>query len=67
MARTYAVGGGVGISLGNISPRGAEVNNNARTTTGAVSFMPLYSLTTETIGQEGRRGALMLSIPEYTS
>jgi ribonucleoside-diphosphate reductase alpha chain len=63
MARTYSVGGGVGISLRNIRPRGTEVNNNARTTTGAVSFMPLYSLTTETIGQEGRRGALMLSIP----
>lgn len=63
MARTYSVGGGVGISLRNIRPRGTEVNNNARTTTGAVSFMPLYSLTTKTIGQEGRRGALMLSIP----
>jgi ribonucleoside-diphosphate reductase alpha chain len=63
MAKTYAYGGGVGISLRNLRPRGATVHNNARTTTGAVSFMPLYSLTTETIGQEGRRGALMLSIP----
>jgi ribonucleoside-diphosphate reductase alpha chain len=63
MAKTYAYGGGVGISIRNLRPRGAEVHNNARTTTGAVSFMPLYSLTTETIGQEGRRGALMLSIP----
>lgn len=63
MAKTYAYGGGVGISLRNIRPRGAKVHNNARTTTGAVSFMPLYSLTTETIGQEGRRGALMISIP----
>lgn len=63
MAKTYAYGGGCGISLRNVRPRGAEVHNNARTTTGAVSFMPLYSLTTETIGQEGRRGALMISIP----
>lgn len=63
MAKTYAYGGGVGISIRNIRPRGAEVHNNARTTTGSVSFMPLYSLTTETIGQEGRRGALMISIP----
>jgi ribonucleoside-diphosphate reductase alpha chain len=63
MAKTYAYGGGVGISLRNLRPRGAVVHNNARTTTGAVSFMPLYSLTTLTIGQEGRRGALMLSIP----
>lgn len=63
MARTYSYGGGVGISLRNIRPRDARVHNNARTTSGAVSFMPLYSLTTETIGQNGRRGALMLSIP----
>lgn len=63
MARTYSYGGGVGISIRNIRPRGARVHNNARSTTGAVSFMPLYSLTTETIGQHGRRGALMISIP----
>lgn len=63
MAKTYAYGGGVGISLRKIRPRDAVVHNNARTTTGAVSFMPLYSLTTETIGQQGRRGALMISIP----
>lgn len=63
MAITYSVGGGVGISLRNLRPRGAKVHNAARTTTGAVSFMPLYSLTTELIGQEGRRGALMISIP----
>lgn len=63
MAKTYAYGGGCGISLRYIRPRGAKVYNNARSTTGAVSFMPLYSLTTETVGQEGRRGALMISIP----
>lgn len=63
MAKTYAYGGGVGISIRNLRPRKSKVHNNARTTTGAVSFMPLYSLTTETIGQEGRRGALMISIP----
>lgn len=63
MARTYSYGGGCGISLRDIRPRNAEVHNNARTTSGAVSFMPLYSLTTETIGQNGRRGALMISIP----
>ncbi len=63
MARTYSYGGGCGISLRNLRPRNAEVHNNARTTSGAVSFMPIYSLTTETIGQNGRRGALMISIP----
>lgn len=63
MARTYSYGGGVGISLRNLRPRDSVVHNNARTTSGAVSFMPIYSLTTQTIGQNGRRGALMLSIP----
>lgn len=63
MARTYSVGGGVGISIRKLRPRGTEVNNNARTSTGATSFMNLYSVTTKTIGQEGRRGALMISIP----
>lgn len=63
MAKTYAYGGGCGISIRNLRPRNSVVHNNARTTTGAVSFMPLYSLTTETIGQQGRRGALMISIP----
>jgi ribonucleoside-diphosphate reductase alpha chain len=62
MARTYSYGGGVGIDISELRPRGAKVHNNARSTTGAVSFMPLYSLTTEAIGQEGRRGALMISI-----
>ena len=63
MAKTYSMGGGVGISIGNLRPRGMAVNNTARTTSGAVSFMELYDLTTGLIGQAGRRGALMLSIP----
>lgn len=63
MARTYSYGGGCGTSLGNLRPRGAEVNNSAKMTTGAVSFMDLYSLTTGLIGQNARRGALMLSMP----
>ena len=63
MAITYSVGGGCGTSLRYLRPRGAQVHNAARSTSGAPSFMDLYSLTTELIGQEGRRGALMLSIP----
>lgn len=63
MAKTYSMGGGVGISIGNLRPRGMAVNNTARTTSGSVSFMELYDLTTGLIGQAGRRGALMLSIP----
>lgn len=62
VARTFSYGGGVGIDLSNLSPRGAKLNNAAKQTTGAVSFMDLYSLVSELIGQDGRRGALMLSL-----
>jgi len=62
LARTLSYGGGVGIDVSKLAPRGAKVNNAAKTTSGAVSFMDLYNLTTDLIGQEGRRGALMLSI-----
>lgn len=62
LARTYSYGGGCGVDISNLRPRGAKVNNSARETTGAVSFMELYDLTTSIIGQNGRRGALMLSI-----
>jgi len=63
LARTFSYGGGVGIDIGNLAPRGARVNNAAKTTSGAVSFMDLYSAVTGLIGQSGRRGALMISIP----
>lgn len=63
LARTYSYGGGCGIDIGKLAPRGAAVNNAAKETSGAVSFMDLYNLTTELIGQNGRRGALMISIP----
>ena len=62
MARTFSYGGGVGIDISNLSPRGAKVNNTAKQTSGAVSFMDLFSMTTGLIGQNGRRGALMISI-----
>lgn len=63
MARTYSYGGGCGTDLGKLAPRGASVNNAAKTTSGAVSFMDLFSITTGLIGQQGRRGALMLTMP----
>lgn len=63
MARTYSYGGGCGTSLEFLRPRGSKVNNSAESTSGAVSFMELYSLTTGLIGQAGRRGALMLTLP----
>jgi ribonucleoside-diphosphate reductase alpha chain len=64
-ARTYSRGGGVGIDITPLRPRGAPVHNAARTSTGAVSFMELFSLTTGLIGQEGRRGALMITIADH--
>lgn len=62
LARTYSYGGGCGVDISKLSPRGARVNNAAKETTGSVSFMDLYSMVTGLIGQNGRRGALMLSI-----
>ena len=62
LARTFSYGGGVGIDLSKLAPRGAKVNNSAGESTGAVSFTDLYSMVTGLIGQQGRRGALMLSL-----
>ena len=61
-ARVFSFGGGVGFDISNLRPNGMKVNNSAKTTTGAVSFMDLYSLTTEIIGQNNRKGALMLTM-----
>lgn len=62
LARTYSYGGGCGVDISKLAPRGARVNNTAKETSGSVSFMDLYSMVTGLIGQNGRRGALMLSI-----
>lgn len=62
LARTYSYGGGCGVDISKLAPRGAKVNNAAKETTGSVSFMDLYSMVTGLIGQAGRRGALMLSL-----
>ncbi len=61
-ARTYSLGGGVGTDISILRPKGAPVNNSALYSTGSVSFMDLFSMTTGTIGQAGRRGALMITI-----
>ena len=53
---------GVGLDLSDLRPEGAAVNNSARTTTGAWSFADLYSYVCRMIGQNGRRGALMVSM-----
>ena len=62
LARTYSYGGGCGIDISNLRPKDAIVHNAAESTSGAVSFMDLYSYITGLIGQSGRRGALMISI-----
>lgn len=62
LARTYSYGGGCGIDVSKLRPKGSKVNNAARTTSGTVSFMDFFSYVTGLIGQEGRRGALMISI-----
>ena len=62
LARTYSYGGGCGVDISKLSPKGAKVNNAAKETSGATSFMELYNLTTGLIGQNGRRGALMISM-----
>ena len=63
LARTFSYGGGCGIDIGKLCPKDAKVNNTAKKSSGAVSFMDLYNLTTALIGQNGRRGALMISMP----
>lgn len=54
--------GGVGITLEVLRPSQAKVNNAAQTSTGAVSFAPRYSASTREVAQDGRRGALMISM-----
>lgn len=74
LARTYSYGGGCGIDISKLAPAGARVRNQAKSTSGAVSFMDTFSQVTHQIGQHGRRGALMISIdarhpdlPEFIS
>jgi ribonucleoside-diphosphate reductase alpha chain len=60
IARTYSYGGGQGLNLSNIRPKGAKVNNSSNTTPGVMVFAEKYSHTTLNTQQDSRRGALML-------
>ena len=60
IARTYSYGGGQGMNLSKIRPKGAKVNNSSNTTPGVMVFAEKYSHTTLNTQQESRRGALML-------
>lgn len=62
LATIFSRGGGVGIDISKLRYKGAPVRNSAETTTGAVSFMQLYDITTAIIGQRGRRGALIITM-----
>ncbi|MFP4178333.1 MAG: adenosylcobalamin-dependent ribonucleoside-diphosphate reductase [Acholeplasmataceae bacterium] len=60
IARTYSYGGGQGMNLSRIRPKGAKVNNSSNTTPGVMVFAEKYSHTTLNTQQDNRRGALML-------
>lgn len=60
IARTYSYGGGQGMNLSKIRPRGSKVNNSSNTSPGVMVFAEKYSHTTLNTQQENRRGALML-------
>jgi len=62
MAQLFKRRCGVGVDLSNLRPNGATVSNSAGTTSGAVSFMNRFSNTTREVAQNGRRGALMLTM-----
>lgn len=62
MAQLFKRRCGVGIDLSTVRPAGMSVSNAAGTTTGAVSFMERFSNTTREVAQNGRRGALMITL-----
>jgi ribonucleoside-diphosphate reductase alpha chain len=62
LAQLYKRRCGVGFDLSSLRPDGMNVNNAARTTTGAWSFADFFSEVTRKIGQSGRRGALMITL-----
>ena len=62
LARISSYGGGSGIAIDNLRPKGAPVNNSALTSTGAVSFLNIFDVTGSTIGQNGRRAAIMVGL-----
>lgn len=62
IAETYKTGGGCGINISRLRPNGAKVNNNAKSSTGPICFMDLYSTVTGVVAQNGRRGALMIAM-----
>lgn len=62
VARIFSYGGGCGISIDTLRPKGSPVNNSAMTSSGAVSFLNIFDSVGSTIGQNGRRAALMVCL-----
>lgn len=62
MAQLMKRRGGVGLDISSLRPKGTPTSNAAKSSTGAISFMNRFSNTTREVAQNGRRGALMLSI-----
>ena len=62
MARVFSYGGGCGVNISNLRPKDARVNNAARTSSGAVSFLELFNTTGNVIGIHGRRAAEMVGL-----
>ena len=61
-ARIFSMGGGVGINISNLRPNGSKVNNAAKTSTGAVSFMEIFDSVGNVIGANNRRAALIIGL-----
>ncbi|MCH7619395.1 MAG: hypothetical protein IH880_06455, partial [Candidatus Marinimicrobia bacterium] len=61
-AMVYRTGGGVGTDLSSLRPKGAVVNATVDSSPGVTAFMNLFSESTNTVSQAGRRGALMLTL-----
>lgn len=62
LMRASSRGQGIGINISNLRPRDSVVNNAAKTSTGAISFMEMLNHVGGTIGQEGRRAAILFSL-----
>jgi len=62
IARTFSYGGGSGLDISKLRPKGTRVNNAAKTTSGSTSFLDIYDVISKKIGQKGRRAALMISL-----
>ena len=62
IAKIFSYGGGIGVNISRLRPKDSKVNNVARTSTGAVSFLKIFDATGEVISQNGRRGAMMVGL-----